>query len=84
VPTLKPHGIVVMDNLTSRKVPGVAEAIEAAGATLRYLPRYSPDLNPIEMPLSKFKAYLRKLAQRTVPSIRHAVRSFLSSLKGLA
>ena len=53
-----------MDNLTSRKVPGVAEAIEAAGATLRYLPRYSPDLNPIEMPLSKFKAYLRKLAQR--------------------
>jgi transposase len=82
VPTLKPHDIVVVDNLSSHKVPGIAEAIEAAGATLRYLPQYSPDLNPIEMPFSKFKAYLRKLAQRTVPGIRHAVRSFLSSLKG--
>lgn len=82
VPTLKPNDIVVVDNLTSHKVAGVAEAIEAAGATLRYLPQYSPDLNPIEMPFSKFKTYLRKLAQRTVPGIRRAVRSFLSSLKG--
>jgi transposase len=82
VPTLKPNDIVVVDNLTSHKVAGVAEAIEAAGATLRYLPQYSPDLNPIEMPFSKFKTHLRKLAQRTVPGIRRAVRSFLSSLKG--
>jgi transposase len=82
VPTLKPNDIVVADNLASHKVAGVVEAIEAAGATLRYLPQYSPDLNPIEMPFSKFKTYLRKLAQRTVPGIRHAVRSFLSSLKG--
>jgi transposase len=82
VPTLKPNDIVVIDNLASHKVAGIVEAIEAAGATLRYLPQYSPDLNPIEMPFSKFKAYLRKLAQRTVPGIRHAIRSFLSSLKG--
>lgn len=81
-PTLKPNDIVVVDNLASHKVAGVVEAIEAAGATLRYLPQYSPDLNPIEMPFSKFKAYLRKLAQRTVPGIRHGIRSFLSSLKG--
>jgi transposase len=81
-PTLKPKDIVVVDNLASHKVAGVAEAIEAAGATLRYLPQYSPDLNPIEMPFSKFKAYLRKLAQRTIPGIRRGIHSFLSSLKG--
>lgn len=80
-PTLKPKDIVVVDNLASHKVAGVAEAIEAAGATLRYLPQYSPDLNPIEMPFSKFKACLRKLAQRTIPGIRRGIRSFLSSLK---
>jgi transposase len=81
-PTLKPNDIVVMDNVAIHRVAGVAEAIEAAGATLRYLPPYSPDLNPIEMPFSKFKACLRKFAQRTVPGVRHAIRSFLSSLKG--
>jgi transposase len=81
VPTLKPNDIVVVDNLSAHKAPGVAEAIEAAGATLRYLPQYSPDLNPIEMPFSKFKAHLRKLAQRTVPGINRAIRSFLLFLK---
>jgi transposase len=80
VPTLKPNDIVVMDNLASHKVAGVVEAIEAAGATLRYLPQYSPDLNPIEMPFSKFKAHLRKLAQHTVSGVRHGIRSFLLSL----
>jgi transposase len=82
VPVLKPNDIVVVDNVATHKVAGVVEAIEAAGATLRYLPPYSPDLNPIEMSFSKFKAYLRKLAQRTVPGVRHAIRSFFSSLKG--
>jgi transposase len=82
VPTVKPKDIVVVDNLVSHKVAGVAGAIEAADATLRYLPQYSPDLNPIEMRFSKFNAYSRKLAQRTVPGIRHAIRSFLSSLNG--
>src|SRR6516162_2352413 len=47
-PTLKRHDVVIMDNLPAHKVPGVQEAIEARGATLRYLPQYSPDLNPIE------------------------------------
>jgi len=82
VPALKPSDIVVMDNLASHKVPGVVDAIEAAGATLRYLPKYPPDLNPIEMPFSKFKAYMRKLGQRTIPGIHRGIRSFLSSFKG--
>jgi transposase len=57
-PTLKRGDIVVIDNLPAHKVVGVKEAIEAAGATLQYLPQYSPDLNPIEMPFSAFKAFL--------------------------
>ena len=55
-PALKRKDIVVMDNPPAHKVPGVREAIEARGAMLRYLPQYSPDLNPIEMPFSKLKA----------------------------
>lgn len=54
--------IVVMDNLPSHKVPGIREAIEAQNALLLYLPPYSPDLNPIEQVLEKFKAALRKVA----------------------
>ena len=65
VPTLKPGDIVVLDNLSSHKVAGVAEAIRAAGAEVRYLPPYSPDLNPIELAFSKFKKLLRDGAQRT-------------------
>ena len=82
VPTLKPNDIVMMDHLPAHKVAGVAEAIAAAGATLRYLPQYSPDLNPIEMPYSKFKAYMRKLAERTVAGVSRAIRSFLPSVNG--
>ena len=52
-------------------------AIEDARATLRYLPQYSPDLNPIEMPFSQFKTFLRKAAERTVPRLRRAIRSYL-------
>ena len=65
VPTLKRGDIVVMDNVSVHKVEGVREAIEAASATLRYLPPYSPDLNPIELSYSAFKAFLRKCAERT-------------------
>jgi transposase len=64
-PTLRPGDIVVADNLSCHKVAGVRQAIEAAGATLRYLPPYSPDLNPIEKMFSKLKALLRKAATRT-------------------
>ena len=59
-----------MDNLPAHKAAGVREAIEVRGATLRYLPQYSPDLNPIEMPFSKLKAYLRNAAERTIPRLR--------------
>jgi transposase len=68
-PTLKPGDIVILDNLASHKVAGVREAIEAVGATLVYLPPYSPDLNPIEQAFAKLKALLRKLAARTIPSL---------------
>ena len=54
------------DHLPVHKVAGVAEAIEAAGATLIYLPKYSPDLNPIELAFSKLKAHLRKAAEHTI------------------
>jgi transposase len=68
-PTLQPGDIVVMDNLSSHKVAGVRKAIEAASAELRYLPPYSPDLNPIELAFSKLKKLLRDGAQRTVDKL---------------
>jgi transposase len=64
-PSLVPDDVVVMDNLAAHKVSGVREAIEAAGASLLYLPPYSPDLNPIEQLFAKLKALLRKAAART-------------------
>ncbi len=66
VPKLERRSTVIMDNLTAHKVPGVREAIESAGAKLRYLPKYSPDPNPIELSFSKLKALLRKAAERTI------------------
>jgi transposase len=53
---------------------------EARGAMLRYLPKYSPDLNPIEMPFSKLKAYLRKAAERTIPRLRGRIGRFARTL----
>ena len=64
-PTLAPGDVVVLDNLAAHKVAGVAEAIAAAGASILYLPPYSPDLNPIEQLFAKLKALLRKAAART-------------------
>jgi transposase len=66
VPTLQAGDIVVMDNLSSHKKPAVRQAIEATGATLLFLPAYSPDLNPIEQVFAKLKALLRKMALRSV------------------
>lgn len=80
VPTLKRGDIVMMDNLPVHKTLGVREAIEAAGATLEYLPRYSPDLNPIEMPFSKLKAWLRKLARRTVSTLARAIGQYIPTV----
>jgi transposase len=75
VPTLAPGDIVVMDNLSSHKGPRVEELIKAAGAELRYLPPYSPDMNPIEKAYSKLKAYLRKIAERTVAGLMSALEA---------
>lgn len=68
-PTLKPGDIVVADNLASHKVAGVRQAIEAVGASIVYLPPYSPDLNPIEQVFAKLKTLLRKAAKRTVDAL---------------
>lgn len=69
VPTLHPGDVVVMDNLAAHKVAGVRETIEAAGATVAYLPPYSPDFNPIELLFSKLKSLLRRDAARTVQEL---------------
>ena len=74
VPTLSPGDIVVMDNLPAHKLAGVRAAIEAVGASLRYLPPYSPDFNPIEMAFAKLKALLRKTAARTIPDLWQAIK----------
>jgi len=79
-PTLKPGDTVVMDHCPIHKVSGVEEAIEACGARVEYLPKYSPDLNPIELSFSKFKAYLRKFAERTVPTLYRRVGAFVPTL----
>lgn len=75
VPALAPGDVVIMDNLSSHKRPRVEELINAAGAELRYLPPYSPDMNPIEKAFSKLKAYLRKIAERTVAGLMRALQA---------
>ena len=67
--------IVVMDNLSSHKGPKVEQLIKAVGAELRYLPPYSPDMNPIEKVYSKLKAFLRKIAERTVAGLMAALEA---------
>jgi transposase len=78
-PTLREGDIVFLDNLRSHKVNGVAEAIEAAGATIRYLPAYSPDLNPIEQAFAKLKSALRKGAARTVKTLLRLIGKVLKT-----
>jgi transposase len=73
VPTLMPGDTVILDNLAAHKSAAVRQAIEAAGANIRFLPPYSPDLNPIENAFSKFKALLRKAAARTVDQLSAAI-----------
>jgi transposase len=79
VPTLAPGDIVIMDNLGSHKGPAVRRAIEAAGASLLYLPPHSPDFNPIEEAFSKLKALLRKAAERTVDGLSSKIGELLSA-----
>jgi transposase len=81
VPTLKPGDVVVLDNLSAHKVPGIREAIEAAGAKLLYLPPYSPDFNPIEQLFAKLKALLRKAAERSVEGLWNRIASLLDAFQ---
>lgn len=80
VPTLTPGDIVVMDNLPAHKPPAIREAIERAGATLCFLPPYSPDFNPIEMAFSKIKALLKKAAARTLTDLWDAIRDAIDAV----
>lgn len=80
VPTLKLGDIVAMDNLPAHKPEPIRSAIEQAGAQLRYLPPYSPDLNPIEVAFSKLKALLKKAAARTVEELWRAISKALPML----
>jgi transposase len=79
VPTLRPGDIVIMDNLGSHKGKAVRRLIRAAGAKLFFLPRYSPDLNPIEQVFAKLKHLLRKAAARTVEAICAAIGQLLGT-----
>ena len=72
--------LVVLDNLPAHKVSGVREHVEACGASLLYLPSYSPDLNPIEQAFGKLKALLRKAAVRTIEDLWHSVGSLRAQL----
>jgi transposase len=79
VPTLRPGDIVIMDNLGSHKGKAVRRLIRAAGARLIFLPKYSPDLNPIEQVFAKLKHLLRKAAARTVETVCAAIGELLGA-----
>jgi transposase len=78
-PTLRKGDIVFMDNLRTHKIDGVRQAVEAVGAKVRYLPAYSPDLNPIEMAFSKLKTALRKGAARTVTTLMKLIGKLIKT-----
>ena len=80
-PTLKPGEIVIMDNLGSHKGKGVRSAIRDAGAKLLFLPKYSPDLNPIEQVFSKLKHGLRKTKARSYETVLAAIGKLLGDYK---
>ena len=79
VPTLKPGDVVIMDNLPAHKPLAVREAIEAAGASLRFLPPYSPDFNPIENAFARLKAILKKVAARTITELWSAIAAAIET-----
>ena len=81
VPTLRPDDIVIMDNLGSHKAKAVRRAIRATGARLFFLPKYSPDLNPIEKLFAKLKHWLRKAARRTPDAVCDAIGHILNTVK---
>ena len=79
-PALEPGDVVVLDNLAAHKVDGVRQAIAAAGASILYLPPYSPDLNPIEQLFAKLKALLRKAAARTGNALWQVIGRLLAAV----
>jgi transposase len=79
-PSLRPGDCVIMDNLAPHRAPIVEELITATGATVRLLPAYSPDLNPIEKMWSKIKEYLRSARARTYDALVSAIRDALKSV----
>ena len=79
-PALEPGDVVLLDNLGAHKVDGIRQAIAAAGASMLYLPPYSPDLNPIEQLFAKLKALLRKAAARTKDHLWSAIGSLLTRI----
>ena len=78
-PALSPGDVVVMDNLAAHKVASVRKAIAAVGATILYLPPYSPDLNPTEQLFAKLKALLRKAAVRTRDALWDTIGELLDA-----
>ena len=80
-PALRPGETVMMDNLSSHKGPAIAEAIANHHASLEFLPKYSPDFNPIEPALGQIKAHLRKAARRTPEALMAATASALHQVK---
>jgi putative transposase len=83
VPTLRPNDIVVMDNLGSHKGKAIRRAIRATGAKLFLLPKYSPDLNPIEMLFSKLKNWLRAASGRSLEALCSAIKDTLKEIPPL-
>lgn len=81
IPTLKPGDIVVMDNLGSHKSKAVRDMIRSAGARLWFLPRYSPDLNPIEQAFAKIKHWMRMAQRRSLEDIWHELGELVATLK---
>ena len=81
VPGLRPGDVVILDNLSAHKSAEVARLIGSAGATVRYLPAYSPDFNPIEAMFGKLKAFLRSAAARTYDALINAMGEGLKSIQ---
>ena len=80
-PELEPGDQVILDNLCIHKTPTILRLVEARGATVRYLPAYSPDMNPIELAFSKLKSHLRQAAARTLDELQGAVARSLSQFQ---
>jgi transposase len=82
-PELHTGDTLILDNLSTHKVPSVSRLLRACGAQVRYLPPYSPDLNPMEQAIAKLKAHLRQTAARTLDELIGALTNALDSFSAL-